>query len=635
MLRWIALIIALSLVPGAAAQDTGAQAPPETEQQTAPPEPVIDSRFDSPRAAMFTFLEAAQSLAGQRSSAARREQAREELVRVLGLTGAQFDTARDSAAYLIEILNRLGEVRPEQLPDAGEVDASGASIFSYFPLEARSIAPQRRVNERRARNLFPDGRIELERQASGEWRFSDATVADLEEFRDAVKELPSVFSEGVDTSRLSASLWLESFMPEPLVSGRFLGVKYWKWTGLLLLIFVGVLLDFLVRAILRGVVHTAARKRGRTVDAKTVARAVRPFGMLFGAGVVVVGLHMLGLPELGMTILLVAARVIVTFAAILAAYRVTDLFASIVESKASLTKTRIDDLLIPLVRKTVKIFIAAIGVVWLADALSIDVLPLITGLGIGGLAVAFAAKDTIENFFGSVSVILDRPFDVGDWIVVGDVEGTVEELGFRSTRIRTFYNSLVTVPNASLVRANVDNYGRRKYRRLRTHLSIAYNTPPDTIEAFCEGIRELIRQHPYTRKDYYQVWLHQMGAASLDVLLYVFHEVPDWQTELRERQRLLLDIMRLAERMGIEFAFPTQTLYLRQEEWANPDAPEELERESKALQTGRIVAKQIVRGKEWRAEAPGRYEFRGAESVDDEHADDGEGSAIDDRTAGA
>ncbi|MDT8323497.1 MAG: mechanosensitive ion channel family protein, partial [Bacteroidota bacterium] len=172
------------------------------------------------------------------------------------------------------------------------------------------------------------------------------------------------------------------------------------------------------------------------------------------------------------------------------------------------------------------------------------------------------AKDTVENLFGSLTVMFDKPFDIGDWIKVGDLEGTVEEVGFRSTRIRTFYNSQITMPNSRLVASAVDNLGRRQYRRLSTTLGVQYDTPPEKIDAFCEGIREIIRRHPYTRKDFYMVYFNEFAAFSLNILLYVFHETPDWATELRERHRLLLDITRLAKRLGVEFAFPTQTLHM-------------------------------------------------------------------------
>ena len=121
---------------------------------------------------------------------------------------------------------------------------------------------------------------------------------------------------------------------------------------------------------------------------------------------------------------------------------------------------------------------------------------------------------------------------------------------------------MITVPNSRFISAHVDNWGARRYRRIKTMVSLTYDTPPLKIEAFCEAVRELIRKHPYTRKDYYHVYLNALGAASLDVLLYCFVQTPDWSTELREKHRLYLDILRVAEGLGIEIAFPTQTIHV-------------------------------------------------------------------------
>jgi len=159
-----------------------------------------------------------------------------------------------------------------------------------------------------------------------------------------------------------------------------------------------------------------------------------------------------------------------------------------------------------------------------------------------GLAFALAAKDTVENLFGSVTVLIDRPFQIGDGVVIDDLEGTV--------------------PNSRLVNTAVDNLGARRYRRLKCMIGVQYDTNPERLDAFCEGIRELIRLHPYTRKDYYMVYFNEFSDSSLNVLLYVFFETPDWATELRERHRLLVDIVRLARRLGVGFAFPTRTLHL-------------------------------------------------------------------------
>ena len=113
--------------------------------------------------------------------------------------------------------------------------------------------------------------------------------------------------------------------------------------------------------------------------------------------------------------------------------------------------------------------------------------------------------------------------------------------------------------------------GERRFRRLSTKFAIAYDTPPETVDAFCEGVRELVLRHPYTRKDYFHVYFNEFGAACLEIMLYVFFETPDWATERRERHRLAVDILRLAHELGVAFAFPTQTVYLREEPWKAPE----------------------------------------------------------------
>ena len=158
-------------------------------------------------------------------------------------------------------------------------------------------------------------------------------------------------------------------------------------------------------------------------------------------------------------------------------------------------------------------------------------------------------------------MLADRPFEIGDWVVIDEkVEGTVEQVGIRSSRVRTFHNSEIIVPNSLLTNAIVDNMGRRKFRRFKTHLQIKYNTPVDRIESMCAGIRQLVQNNPYARKESAHVYLNQFSECSIDILVYVFFDCSDWSVELRERHCLLMDILRLAEKIGVEFAFPTRTL---------------------------------------------------------------------------
>ncbi len=256
-------------------------------------------------------------------------------------------------------------------------------------------------------------------------------------------------------------------------------------------------------------------------------------------------------------------RVLFALGILVATYQAIDFVFLYFERKAARSSNKFDDILVPLIRKSVKAFVIAIGVITIGDSLTLDIKGILAGMGIIGLGLSLAAKDTLSNLFGSLTVLLDRPFRIGDWVVIdGHIEGIIEEVGLRSCRVRTFYNSLITLPNGRLANAPVDNFGRRQYRRLSTVLSVQYDTPPEKIEAFCEGIRQIILQHPHTRKDYYHVYLSEMAASGLNIMVYMFFSVPNWAQELQERHRLLMDILRLAAEMGVQFAFPTQTLHV-------------------------------------------------------------------------
>jgi MscS family membrane protein len=305
-------------------------------------------------------------------------------------------------------------------------------------------------------------------------------------------------------------------------------------------------------------------------------------------------------------------KLLVSISAVWSAFRLVDIVYVLLMRKALKTSNRFDDLLVPMISKSLKVFVVVMGVIFSADNLNIDVTSLLAGLGLGGLAFALAAKDLLGNFFGSLTVLLDRPFQIGDWVVIGDVEGSVEEVGFRSTRIRTFYNSLITLPNAILTNTKIDNMGARRYRRMKSMLGLTYDTPHEKIDAFCEGIRALIRLHPYMRKDYYQVYFNQYNAASLDILVYVFWETPDWNMELRERHRFLLDILRLAKQIGVEFAYPTQTLHIKQDQGTTEPLAGQFNpamTEADAFAIGRKEAESIVEGTIGLNAKPGRVNF--------------------------
>ncbi len=578
--------------------------------EAAPAEAIPGSR-NSPHASMFSFLNAMNAI--EDGEAERWP----EVYALLGQTAPDAQAKHKlqwTADKIKESLDYIGEVKKDELPEAGEI---GDDYFVYFP-KVRNNSHEAAVKDIGRDDLV----IAFERDDTLGWVFASQTLADLDALHGLlVEKRDRQFDQ---RSSEEDGRFLAAMMPESLKGDPVLGLQYWQWITLAGLILLGVVLDHTLRAFLRGLIGRRLRRAGREAEKDQIARTVRPFGFVLGGVVVMLGLSVIGLPDLAYRLLYGAAAVFTVLAGILAAWQLIDLIAGIAIAQAQKTKTKFDDILVPMVSKAAKIFAVAIGIVYGAQALNLPIVPLLGSLGIGSLAFAFAAKDTIENFFGSVAVILDRPFEVGDWVVIDSkTEGTVEELGFRSTRIRTFYNSQITVPNATLVRATVDNYGRRKYRRWKTHIGVQYDTPPESLIAFTEGIRELVRAHPYTRKDYYQVWLHQWSPSSMDVLLYIFFEVPDWSTELRERERMFVDIVRLADMLGVQFAFPTQTVHLYKEEHSpyepRHDTPGQ-RTDRRSLVQGIRAAREVVKNQAWKDNPPGAvsYSFEGVEILLDE-----------------
>jgi MscS family membrane protein len=341
-----------------------------------------------------------------------------------------------------------------------------------------------------------------------------------------------------------------------------LGVEVWQLFGILLIVLVALTLQKIVVYSIGTYVQRAAGAHGQPWVTKALGRIARPIGGLVMAGVFAGASSWLQLSaQLGDWVR-GGTRLLAVVSVAWLAYRLIDVLTDWLVIKADRTQSKLDDQLVPLVRKTLKVFTAIIGVIFVLQNLDVDVGSLLAGLGLGGLAFALAARDTIANFFGSLVVFIDKPFQISDWVMIGTVEGVVEEVGFRTTRVRTFYESLVTVPNAKLTETSIDNYGARRWRRYTTNLGLTYDTPPERVAAFCQGVRGIIQRLPGMRRDYALVELNEYGESGLIILVYCFMDAPDWTTELSTRTALNLEILKLAADLGVSFALPTRTLHL-------------------------------------------------------------------------
>ncbi len=344
----------------------------------------------------------------------------------------------------------------------------------------------------------------------------------------------------------------------------YFGLHLWQLAGLFFLILLLFLSHKIITFLIdKGLLYLLIKFDYGETGEKYLLPVARIISIYFIVLLLSLFIRLLLLPIEVVSWVLLLLNAAKPFILTLVFYKIVDLIALYFENVAAKTNSTLDDQLVPLVRKTLKAFVVIIGTLYiLKDGLDIDIVPFLTGLSIGGLAFALAAQDTIKNFFGSVMIFIDKPFQVGDWITSGDVDGTVEEVGFRSTRVRTFRNSVMYIPNGKIADATIDNHGLRAYRRFFTTLTITYDTPPQLVETFVLGLRQIVERHPDTLKTNYHVYFNNLSAYSQDVMFYIFFAVPTWGEELRCKHEVLIRIVKLANSLGVRFAFPTQTMHM-------------------------------------------------------------------------
>ncbi len=382
-----------------------------------------------------------------------------------------------------------------------------------------------------------------------QWKFSPFTVAQIDEIH------RETYPFGTDK--------LLNFLPK-IGTSEYLGLQLWQLVGLGILIFLTFLAHLVFTFLVdRGLIYLTKRLGYGYIGENYLLPIAKITSFYLIVVVLSLLMRVLQLPAEIWSWVVMVFNTLKPFLITVIFYKIVDIIAAYFSRLASRTESSLDDQLVPLIRKTLKALVILIGTLFiLRDGLNFDIIPFLTGLSIGGVAIALAAQDTIKNFFGSIMIFIDKPFQVGDWVTSGDIDGTVEEVGFRSTRIRTFRNSVMYVPNGKIADSVVDNHGLRKYRRFYTTLTITYDTPPELIEEFVKGLREIVLAHPDTRKDYFNIYFNTLSAYSQDVMFYVFFEVPGWPEELNARHELLIQIVKLANTLGVRFAFPTQTLHM-------------------------------------------------------------------------
>jgi len=346
---------------------------------------------------------------------------------------------------------------------------------------------------------------------------------------------------------------------------RMFGLEVWQYVGLLVLLVLSVALFYIQNKVIFWLLKSLEKYLIRFAHNSlndSLLKLSRPISWLLVFYALENYIPILQFPIEVNSFLLKGLHIGQTVLWIYVFLQLVQVLMDIYGSYSLKTESKLDDQLTPILKRLLRGLVFFVGGLKMLTIFGADVTTVIAGASIGGLAVALASQDTVRNLIGTFMIFLDKPFQIGDWIVGGGVEGTVEEVGFRSSRIRAADTSVFTIPNSKLSEIVINNLGLRLYRRYKTVLGIRYDTPPELIEAFVKGVRALVDTHPDTRSEDYNVEFTGFGNSALEILLNVYFKNPGWGKEQSSKHRLHIAIVKLAKELGVEFAFPSQTLMI-------------------------------------------------------------------------
>jgi MscS family membrane protein len=401
--------------------------------------------------------------------------------------------------------------------------------------------------------LFPERMplISVEKIGNN-WYFSSETIQNLDQIYN------DVFPWYV--------LKLEQLVPN-LGHKKIVNIEVWKLIGIFILLCISFLLHAIFKRIIYFVlqkIHTYFVKNNGLTIANVLKKLAHPISLLLAFSFIEkvfpslrFGLDINHWVFLGLNI----TKTVFWIYVFLKLVRVVmHVYAEFTER----THSKLDNQLVPILNNFLIGFVIFVGILKMLTLFGIDATTVIAGASIGGIAVALASQDTVKNLIGTFMIFLDKPFHIGDWIEAGEVVGSVEEVGFRSSRIRAVDTSIYQIPNSKLSEIVINNKGLRLYRRYNTKLGLRYDTPPELIEAFVKGLREIIVAHPETRSESYNVEFTGFGDSALLIMINVYFKSLEWGTEQSSKHRLHIAIVKLAKALGVDFAFPSSSLIIEQ-----------------------------------------------------------------------
>jgi len=355
---------------------------------------------------------------------------------------------------------------------------------------------------------------------------------------------------------------------------KIMGNEVWRFLLILVVLLVVMAAGKVVQFAINIFTARRDKKRGLTALTLFLRCLTKPISVaLFAVGLFVCKVFLIfGEEAISQEIADYWTKIVQAVAAIALAYalyRLVDIIEHYLQRWTGKTQTKMDDMLVPVIRKSLRATITIIAVLWIADGiLDAEIRAILVSAGVGGIAIALAAKDTIANFFGSIAIFADRPFQIDEMIKIADHVGPVEQVGFRSTKIRTLQGHLVTVPNSVIVNSAVENIGRRPYIRRTSNITITYDSGQRGAERAVEIIKEVLSNVPEVNTDPEsppRVYFSDFNDWSLNIYMTYWVKPPDYWLYHEVNERVNIEIMKRFEAEKIEFAFPSQTLYIEKD----------------------------------------------------------------------
>ncbi|NIJ44164.1 MscS family membrane protein [Wenyingzhuangia heitensis] len=434
------------------------------------------------------------------------------------------------------------------------LDGKGLKVdMKSLPTNSKYQDTISKVEIRNQYILFPKQLPEIYlEKINGKWYYSQDTKEQI------FAVYKQVFPVGTE--------FIKSIIPN-VGHETFLTIELWQYVGILFFIVVGVLLFWVLNKLIFFIlkrIESFFMRFAHDSLSKTLDKLSRPAALLIVFYLIEVYIAVLQFNIDVNSFLIKGLEIGQIVLWIYVFLEIVSVLIEVYVSYTSRTESKLDDQLAPILSRLLKVIVVFVGILKMLTIFGVNTTTVIAGASIGGLAVALASQDTVKNLIGTFMIFLDKPFQIGDWIEGGGVEGTVEEVGFRSTRIRAVDTSVYTIPNSKLSEIVINNKGLRQYRRYQTKLGIRYDTPPELIEAFVIGVRKIIELHPETLTKSYNVEFVGFGDSALEILVNTYFLSLEWGVEQSSKHRLHMTILKLASDLGVDFAFPSQTVMIEQ-----------------------------------------------------------------------